>query len=163
MTAKLDLKNDPKFLERVKQLNDKLFMRMLKDPVEILLGGSTPTNGYVAAIGLNGSYLVVIPGRQEDGTHIMGDILFCAYQTDKNSTAYESTQIAKYMSMWLITSTDSDFELVKHRDFNIMKSSIETIRKVRGDDYFDTGSDEIYVNIHGIVQSIANPYRTFKR
>lgn len=161
MTAKLDLKNDPKFLERVNQLNNKLFMRMLKEPVEIVLSDAVTV--YVPAIGLNGSYLAVIPGRREDGTHMMGDILFCAYQTDKNSSAFESTQIAKFMSMWLITSTEADFELVKHRDFNLVKSAIDTMRKVRGDDYFDTGSEEIYINIHGIIQTIKNPYRTFKR
>lgn len=161
MTAKLDLKNDPKFLERVNQLNNKLFMRILKEPVEIVLGNDIKV--YIAAIGLNGSYLAVIPGRSEDGTHTMGEIMLCAYQTDKNSSAYESTQVAKFMSMWLITCTESDFELVKHRDFDIVKSAIDTIRKVRGDDYFDTGSEEMYINIHGIIQTIKNPYRTFKR
>lgn len=159
--SKLDLKNDPKFLQRVQELNNKLFMRVLKDPAELTVPlGMT---AYVTAIGLNGSYCVVIPGRDLNGVHLIPEIMFCVYQTSKHSTAAESDYVSKFMSMWLITSTDSDFEIVKHRDFDLVKNAIKTIQKLRGDSYFDTGKEDIFVNIQGVISTIKSPYIQHKR
>lgn len=159
--SKLDLKNDPKFLARVQQLNAKQFMRVLKEPVELTVHGGL--TAYVTAIGLNGSYCVVIPGRDVDGVHAMGEIMFCVYQTEKHSTAAESEHISKFMSMWLITSTESDFDIVKHRDFDIIKNAIKTIENLRGPSYFDTGKEDVFVNIQGVITSIKNPCSKHKR
>ena len=158
---KHDLKMDPKYLERVQKLQEKTHTRVLKQPV--LIDTPDGIRLYVVAIGLNGSYTVIIPGIDEKGSSVLGGAgLFFVYHTGKNTSAFDKSDVQKWMTMWIITSVDDDFELVPHRDADMTKMAITALVKLRGIEYFDTGSTTMNIVVQGITQSIPNPYNTLK-
>jgi hypothetical protein len=140
----------------VQKIESKANVKVIKEPVEIQL--SNNLDAFVVAIGINGSYLAVIPGRAKDGTHLMGP-LFAVWWTEKQSTAFEQTEISKYMTMWIISSDESDFKDIPHRDFDHVKLAIDTIIAIRGIDYFENGKPLIELSDQGIARQVRNPHR----
>ena len=149
-----DIKKDPRFLARTKQIESKANIKRLKDPVEIVIAG---VEFYVIAIGINGSYLTVIPSRRSDGTHI-NPHMFSVWWTDKKSTVFTMGEIGKFMVSWLIVSDDTDFIEVAHRDVNPVRWAIEFMIKLRGINYFENGKQVISITDQGIEREIPNPF-----
>lgn len=156
MNKPYDIKNDPRFLARIKKIESKANIKVIKNPVEIKI--STKHTAYIAAIGINGSYLAIFPGVTKDGVHVMPPYMFSMWWTEKRSTVFDQTDIAKFMSMWVITSDDSDFEDVPHRNFDHLATAFKTLINCCGKDYFDIGRSEIEVLDQGIARKINNPY-----
>ena len=153
---KYDIKNDPRFLKRAKKIEEKAYIKRLKEPVEMVIGENLSV--LIVAIGINGSYLAVIPGMKRDGTWVIGGNLFGVWWTDKKSSAFGLTEIAKQMVEWLIVSDGSEYEDIPHRNEDKIQWAIDSIVSTRGIDYFENGSNIIHITDQGIEREIPNPF-----
>lgn len=151
MSKPVDIRKDPSFLSRVKKTEEQSFVRVLKEPVEITLGNHQKL--MIAAIGTNGSYFYVDCRRLSGYTLIFGWSL-------KHSSAFETSEIAKCMAMWLITSEEDDYKKVLHRQFDPVAVAIDVIAKVEGVDRFPIDTPMVYINDQGITREVKNPFYT---
>ena len=152
---KYDIKNDPRFLKRAKKIEEKAFIKRLKEPIEMVIGENLQV--IVAAIGINGCYLAIIPGMRKDGTWVMG-YSFGVWWTDKKSSAFSLTEIAKRMVEWLIVADGSEYDDIPHRSVDIIQWAIDAIICTRGIDYFENGRYEIEITTQGVARFIPNPF-----
>ena len=155
---KYDIRNDPRFLKRAEKIEEKAYIKRLKEPVEMVIGNNL--NVIVAAIGINGSYLAAIPGMNKDGTWIMGGLSFGVWWTDKKSSAFSMTEVAKLMLEWALLADDADYENITHRNFNHVQTAIDVIVQCRGVDYFENGKATITITDQGVERDIPNPFYT---
>jgi len=153
---KYDIRKDPRFLARSKKIEEKAFIKRLKWPAQLVIGNDIEI--IVPAMGINGCYLAVIPCTKKDGSVIRLDATLASWWTDKKSSAFETTEIAKQMCEWLMLADDMEYEDIPHREVDMIQWSIDAIITVRGIDFFENGKNTITILKQGIAVEIPNPF-----
>lgn len=161
MSKPYDLKKDPKFLARVKKLEGNNYSKLFKVPLEIqvkLANGDT-VPALVVCIGINDTYLIVVPSKKSEGSTIDFEVAWTKSDGFTAPTALHeqvSTQVINWTMME--SNGDSEFNKVRHGTFDIKDVAIRSIGNKYGEDYFEN-KKELRGFVQGtVLEGILNPY-----
>lgn len=161
---KFDLKNSKKFQDRVKKLQGNQHIRLIKDPVSIQIQGlnaNVPT--WIAAIGLNDSYLIVEWTYNERGiTQFPIAVGWTRTQEAPREDAKQENvhdRISNFMLNWLMMhSNESDFIQVKPSAISVKDVAFKTIETKVGTSELSGLGKGFQMLIQGTLVQVENPY-----
>lgn len=149
-----DIKNDPRFKDRVKALSSDKRIMVLKKSLPVKWNGSHK-DAYIKAIAPNGNYFVAMPLQNDDGSGTFGPTHFLAHWMQVGSTVHEAIKTA--VLSWLVLA-DED-EVYKVKDIAMIPLAIEAIVEHKGVTYFEWQGPTLTAEIQGALnQKIPNPY-----
>jgi len=160
---KYDLKNDPKFKNKVAKLEGNQHTKVLKTPLRVTIRDN---DYFVVCIGINGAYMVVMPifsgsGPPRDSDDFSGFQVFWTKSDNFNKVDEYHDLIGMAVLNWSMMHADeSSFTKKKHLDVRIVEMAIEACSKIVSQ---ETMSHAGPTFPHCIVQNthrydILNPY-----
>jgi hypothetical protein len=159
--SKFDLKNSPKFKARVAKLEGNQYTKLLTDPVAITINERTY---YVAAIGINDSYLLVEPFdppfQWEGNLHVFSTFWTKSDGFQQSTELHENVQ--NVMLNWImLESTDTSFRKVKHNEVRITDIAKQAMAIKKGIDYMKSLGPTFNAMVQAVPRlDIHNPYHS---